>query len=172
MQLSLSEHLILGIIAEQARHGYDIEKLIDERGMRKWTEIGFSSIYYLLDKLEAKELVASSAVKGTAKKCYTITPTGTVALRDNTKILLAERRPAHSPLMTGLVTSYLMQSSELKDALGQRLEQLRLDLSAVRSKMQTTTSAPPAAQRLLSLSEILLAAELDWVSKEIERIPS
>ena len=39
---SLTEELILGILAEQPRHGYQIEKLIEERGMRKWTDVGFS----------------------------------------------------------------------------------------------------------------------------------
>ena len=47
-----TELAILGLIAEQPRHGYQIEQVIEERGMRNWTEIGFSSIYYLLKKLE------------------------------------------------------------------------------------------------------------------------
>ncbi|MFL7891509.1 MAG: PadR family transcriptional regulator, partial [Anaerolineales bacterium] len=45
-----AELAILSLIAEQPRHGYDIEQAIVARGMRDWTEIGFSSIYYLLNK--------------------------------------------------------------------------------------------------------------------------
>ncbi len=47
-----AELAILSLLAEQPRHGYGIEQVIDERGMREWTAIGFSSIYYLLNKLE------------------------------------------------------------------------------------------------------------------------
>lgn len=45
---------------ERPCHGYDIERTIAERNMREWTDVGFSSIYYLLGKLEAAGLVASS----------------------------------------------------------------------------------------------------------------
>ena len=47
-----AELAILSLIGESPRHGYEIEQVIEARGMREWTEIGFSSIYYLLKKLE------------------------------------------------------------------------------------------------------------------------
>ena len=50
--MSSAELAILSLIAEKPRHGYEIDEVIEERGMRDWTEIGFSSIYYLLNKLE------------------------------------------------------------------------------------------------------------------------
>lgn len=55
MTISLTEQLILGILAEGPQHGYHIEQIIKERDMRKWTDVGFSSIYYTLDKLEKKD---------------------------------------------------------------------------------------------------------------------
>ena len=51
-----AELAILSLVAEEPRHGYDIEQVIEARGMRDWTEIGFSSIYYLLKKLEKSGL--------------------------------------------------------------------------------------------------------------------
>ena len=60
--LTLSEQLLLGILAEKDYHGYDIEKVIKERGMRQWTGIGFSSIYYLLNRLEQNQLVTLSLI--------------------------------------------------------------------------------------------------------------
>jgi DNA-binding PadR family transcriptional regulator len=35
---------LLGLLAEKPRHGYELEEVIIARGMRDWTEIGFSSI--------------------------------------------------------------------------------------------------------------------------------
>jgi DNA-binding PadR family transcriptional regulator len=52
-----AETAILTLLAEQPRYGYEIEQIIAERGMREWTEIGFSSIYNLLKKLEREGLV-------------------------------------------------------------------------------------------------------------------
>src|SRR3989304_5788294 len=42
---------VLGLLMEQPRHGYQIEQVIQERNMRDWTEIGFSSIYAILGRL-------------------------------------------------------------------------------------------------------------------------
>ena len=54
-----AELAILSLVAETQRHGYEIEQIIEIRGMREWTEIGFSSIYYLLNKLERAGQIAS-----------------------------------------------------------------------------------------------------------------
>jgi DNA-binding PadR family transcriptional regulator len=61
--MTKAELAILGLVAEKPRHGYEIEGVIEARGMRDWTEIGFSSIYYLLKKLEDKGLVTGQLEK-------------------------------------------------------------------------------------------------------------
>jgi hypothetical protein len=35
---------ILSLAVEKPRHGYEMEQVIEGRGMREWTEVGFSSI--------------------------------------------------------------------------------------------------------------------------------
>ena len=52
IEISNAELALLSLIVEQPRHAYEIEQVIEERNMRYWTEIGFSSIYRLLAKLE------------------------------------------------------------------------------------------------------------------------
>ena len=54
-RISNIEAAILGLLCERPQYGYEIEKIIEKRNMRNWTEIGFSSIYYILKKLEEKE---------------------------------------------------------------------------------------------------------------------
>jgi len=51
-----AELVLLSLIAENPRHGYDLEHVIAERGMRNWTEIAFSSIYFVLNQLVKQEL--------------------------------------------------------------------------------------------------------------------
>ncbi|NUS65813.1 MAG: PadR family transcriptional regulator, partial [Saccharothrix sp.] len=58
---------LLGLLVEQPRHGYELEEVITARGMREWTEIGFSSIYYLLGKLRDRGLVAEVDAPGSGR---------------------------------------------------------------------------------------------------------
>jgi DNA-binding PadR family transcriptional regulator len=169
MKLSLSEQLIVGILSEQARHGYDIEKIITDRGMRKWTDVGFSSIYYVLEQLEKKELAISNDTQGKEKKQYSITDTGVSILKDETKKRISERKPANTHLMTGLATSHLIGASELAKSLKQRKVELTSDLTALKAKQSNIENMPQSARQLLELSETLLKAELRWVNKELER---
>lgn len=169
MKLSLSEQLILGILSEQARHGYDIEKIITDRGMRKWTDVGFSSIYYVLERLKAKGLATSNNTQGKAKKQYSITDTGVSVLKDKARKLIAERKPANTHFMTGLATSQLIEDTELTKSLEQRKASLTSDLKALQSKQSSVAYMPRPALQLFSLSEALLKAELSWVNKELKR---
>lgn len=78
--------VILGLINEKMHeggcHAYDINKRIEERGMRDWTNIGvdfsFSTIYRTLDRLEIDELVASfeEEIDNRTRKNYRITDFG------------------------------------------------------------------------------------------------
>lgn len=85
--------VILGLINEKMHeggcHAYDINKRIEERGMRDWTNIGidfsFSTIYRTLDRLENDELVESfeEEIDGRNRKTYRITPYGYKILKNN-----------------------------------------------------------------------------------------
>ncbi|MFW9942667.1 MAG: PadR family transcriptional regulator [Candidatus Thorarchaeota archaeon] len=78
--------VILGLINEKMHeggcHAYDINKRIEERGMRDWTNIGldfsFSTIYRTLDRLENDELVESfeEEIDNRTRKNYVITEYG------------------------------------------------------------------------------------------------
>ena len=169
MKLSLSEQLILGILSEQARHGYDIEKIIIERGMRKWAVVGFSSIYYVLERLEEHGLATGDDTQDNEKKQYSITNGGVSVLKAETKKRIAERMPANTHFMTGLATSNLIGASELAKSLEQRKVELASDLEALKEKQFTIENIPQSARRLLELGETLLEAELRWINKELER---
>ena len=169
MKLSLSEQLILGILSEQPRHGYDIEKIIIETGMRKCAVVGFSSIYYVLERLEEKGLATGDDTQGNEKKQYSITNGGVSVLKAETKKRIAERMPANTHFMTGLATSNLIGASELAKSLEQRKVELASDLEALKDKQFTIENIPQSARRLLELGETLLEAELRWINKELER---
>ena len=101
-----AELAIISLIAEQPRHGYDIEQIIEARGMRDWTEIGFSSIYYLLNKLEKSNLIESQiqqpSGKGPARKVYSITAEGRQAHLDGTLAALSTPQRGATPFLLAL----------------------------------------------------------------------
>lgn len=84
--------VILGLISEKMHeggcHAYDINKRIEDRGMRNWTSIGldfsFSTIYRTLDRLEDDKLVESfeEEIDNRPRKTYRITDFGYVVLRE------------------------------------------------------------------------------------------
>ena len=74
-----AELTILSLIAESPRYGYEIQQLIDERGLREWLTIGFSSVYYILNKLENQKMLTGKfrqEARGPARKIYEITEAG------------------------------------------------------------------------------------------------
>lgn len=168
MNTTTSEQLILGIVAEEPRHGYDIEKLIVQRGMRKWADIGFSSIYYVLDKLGGKGLVQSTPARGKEKKQYSITEQGLRELKEAAAHLIAQRKPANTHFMTGVAVSNFLTDAVFSEALVQRRAELTRDLMALKAQQSTAMHVPLAAQRLFSLSEALIVAELGWIAEQLK----
>ena len=156
IRTSLTEELILGILAEQPRHGYQIEKLIEERGMRKWTDVGFSSIYYILEKLE--------------NKGYNITKSGSTVLAEKTRHRLIDRQPANSHFMTALSNSQRLSSKELIEVFTERKKTLEEDLQALKIQKSAEKNAPRSARQLFSFALVMLQSELNWLESEIEAL--
>ena len=123
-----AELAILSLIAETPRHGYEIEQTIEMRGMRDWTEIGFSSIYYLLNKLEKSGLIASEIQqfegKGPARKVYQITAAGYEAQAAATYDALSTLHGRSVPFLLGLSNFPVLSSEQALDAEYSPLSQL------------------------------------------------
>ena len=59
-----AELAVLSIIAEGPIYGYDLQTVIAQRGLRAWTQLGVSSMYYVLEKLARQGLVEASGTPG------------------------------------------------------------------------------------------------------------
>lgn len=168
MKLTPNEQLLLGIIAEQPRYGYEIEQLIQDRGMRQWTDIGFSSIYYLLDKLTKRGLLTEA--KGAEyRNVYKITALGVKACSDGVAQLLLES-PTKAPILIGIANSPLLSDGELKSMLLKRKVENEKQLDAVREKRVVQNDSPVFVQAIFDYSIALLVAENDWIDTTIKRI--
>jgi DNA-binding PadR family transcriptional regulator len=170
-----AELAILSLIVEESRHGYEIEQIIEAREMRNWTEVGFSSIYYVLNKLEKKGLVEGqiekSVGKGPARKVYHITPTGLEAYHKATIEALSNPIPPYSAFLLGLsnihdipTESSLQALYHYRQKMAERAEHLRERWDSQEPQLPFHVNA------LFDLSMTLVDAELSWVTGFIHQL--
>ncbi len=166
IHLTNSEILVLGLLAEMPRHGYELEKIIQQRDMREWTQIGFSSIYYVLGKLEAKGLVSANRPKSTkAKKSYAITGAGQDLLVDQTQHALTTISANHSSVLMGLLHWPVLTRTQALKALKQRqlaVTQESERLKAIHFKQQPL---PDHINSLFEFSIGQLHSESEWLAE-------
>jgi len=74
-----AELLLLGLLMDKPRHGYEINQLIQAEGIDSWLNVSMPAIYYSLSKLRDKGLVAETRQRGEgspAKSTYHLTAAG------------------------------------------------------------------------------------------------
>ena len=163
------ELLILGLIAEMPRHGYEIEGVIEERAMREWTQIGFSSIYYVLGKLEKNGLIkGEKPPTPKAKKRYNLTKQGLKVLVDQTLAALKTIQPTYPSLLLGLVHLPVLSRDQVLDALRTRKEGLSQEISRMEVIHFEQQPLPDFLDAVFDFSLKQLKAEADWLNKTLD----
>lgn len=126
---------ILGLLVEQPLHGYGVERLIEQRGMRKWTSIGFSSIYHLLDQLVdegfAEVVVEPAPGRGKERRVHHVTALGRQHWRTHTLRALSTVTETDSDFLTALSCLPLLDSGQAASALERRLALLDEHIEAL-----------------------------------------
>lgn len=173
MTVTSAELTVLGLVVEHPRHGYDLEQVIEQRGIRQWTDIGFSSIYYVLTKLEKRGLVeAAKAPEGrsgpTARRVFQATAAGRQVAAAAVASFLADPHPVSHPILVGLANLPLVSEQAYTEALHSRLRRLDTRIAAVREAERAQAPLPRPAREVFSYSLRLLEAERSWLA---ERVP-
>jgi len=163
-----SELLILGLIAEMPRHGYELEQVIEKRGMREWTQIGFSSIYYVLGKLEKKELILAEIPENlTARKCYELTETGKQVLVEQTLATLTTVQPNYSPLMLGMIHLSTLTRDQVLGALTTRIKALAEEIRRIENIHFDQQPLPDHVDAIFEFSLGQLKFEEEWTERTL-----
>ncbi|MEE9375196.1 MAG: PadR family transcriptional regulator [Rhizobiaceae bacterium] len=169
--LTDAELLVLGLVVEMPRHGYELEQMIEQRGMREWTQIGFSSIYFVLGKLEKAGLVAAKKPTGAkAKKIYTATAIGHEALQAQTLMTLANVHPTSSSVLLGMAHWPLLQLDEALQALQKRHTTLNKEHARLQEVASSQQPLPDFVAALFDNSISQLQAEIEWVKRTLQRM--
>jgi len=179
-KVSHAELMILHLLAEQPRHGYEIEEIIEQRGMREWTAIGFSSIYYLLNKLEKEgrgrqPLAKSRLIEGPggpARKVYRITTAGMAALKSGTLEALADAEGDYHSLLLGLSNLAVLDQDEALEALKEHWRGLEQRLDRIASRAEDQQPLPDFVELLFDYSKTTLRSRQEWINGLIIRLES
>ncbi len=174
-QINEREAAVLGLLYEKPLYGYTIEKIIEKRGMRHWTDIGFSSIYYVLKRLESRNLIASSCQQQEDKpsrKVYTITQEGRYLMKVKVRSLLSQHKRIASPFDLGVAHLHLLSADETISCLQEHLKALDHAIERITSHRAHHLKAKKPFF-ILALSDRVLAhlcTEKNWVEKFIEEV--
>jgi DNA-binding PadR family transcriptional regulator len=168
-QITNAEAALLGLLSEGPKHPYQLEKDVQQRDMRVWTDLSMSSIYKLLRKLERDKLVKSKAeisAGNRTRKTYRLTAAGTKALKAHLRQLFTTLETRKYPLHIALSNLDQLESEETEACLTSYQEELRKSIGGYRDlEAYLVQDGCPRHRQHLALHPIyLLEGELRWVS--------
>jgi DNA-binding PadR family transcriptional regulator len=158
-----AELAILSLLHEKPSYDHELSKVIELRGLRRWTAIGASSMYYVLDKLERQGLVRQET-DGDGRRLFSISSAGLGVLQTSIADLIGTARAYDKGFEQGLANlSALKKSQILTSLLGRQqdlnLQILRLRETYLREKPTLTFAAAAMYEHRLHMLE----AELVWL---------
>ena len=118
---------VLSLIGGGARYGYQINKILEERGYRNWVDIKFSSIYKALNELEKKGLIKgekSDQSLQPSRKTWILTKQGSKLLKKQIKYCLSDAPPEKSMFDLGMSAIYMLTKNEALKELRKRINNL------------------------------------------------
>lgn len=169
MRVSKVEVVVLGLLAEGPRYGYELLERFRERAMGSWVEIGRASVYQALRRLEAAGAITGRQQEGTEgpdRRVYRITSAGRARLRAGLRERASEARPYASEAALALGFLHLLtpaEASRAVEARGAALSARRERLAAERERLSLRDPAGALAARMLELQGSLAETEQRWL---------
>ena len=165
----------MSLLAEKPMHGYQIEQIIEERGMREWTNIGFSSIYYILEKLRKigwlESVLEYGEGKGPARQIYSLTNTGRDVWKKTAICTLSYPCRSNNNFQLGLSNLLLLEKEQIMFALEKCVKELEQKYKQLLEKLADYgENLPWNASAMFDLSLTQIKTEMDWVKAFIKMI--
>jgi DNA-binding PadR family transcriptional regulator len=164
------EIAVLGLLAEQPMHGYDLLERARARSMGFWTELSRASVYQVLKRLERDGLVAGRAQEGREgpdRRVFRITKAGRTRLAEGAVETAGALVPAETPAGVALGIAHSLPASAARAAADGRERSLRDLLDGVRTELDRTRDlrdpGRAVSTAMLELQASLAEAELAWL---------
>jgi DNA-binding PadR family transcriptional regulator len=169
-----AELAVLSLIVEEPRHGYAIGTVIDERGMREWVDLGMSSIYHVLGRLEGGAMIEGrlgSESGGPARKVFHTTPAGRDAAAEGIRAAIAEPRRSGSLFLLGLANLPALPPGVVRSALLDRMSALERERSRLEAKRRELGGSAAHVDAMFGYTDALIDAEINWLEGFEEALP-
>jgi DNA-binding PadR family transcriptional regulator len=158
-----AELAILSLLAEGPSYDHDLNTAIETRGIRRWTAIGYSSMYYVLEKLEKQGLVELVSEEHGHRK-FQISPAGVGVLQTAVSDLLSTPHAYDKSFELGLANLHVLKAGQIRTALISR----RQDMAIRMNKLHEERKAANGAFQIDALYDHhirMLEAELAWLDE-------
>ena len=170
-----AELAILSILAEGPMHGYGLEQIIQGRNMREWTQIGFSSIYYILNKLMklgwAEKTFDPGKSEGPPRQIYRLTEKGRRKWKDGVLKALSTPDQFDNRFQLALSNIGNLNKREVVEALVRyKKALLEIQENVGRRFAAQAAHLPPHVAGMFELSQRKLQVELNWLSEFIPQM--
>ena len=142
--------------------------------MRHWTEIAYSSIYYVLKRLEKNEFITSGIelASGRTRKVYSVTPQGEAAMKEKVLNLVSNSHPIPDPFDLGIGNLHRLTHEEIITSLRSYIESLgsREQFYRQRLAVMEESEWPYHIQGLVTRPLAMLDAERKWAETYITEL--
>lgn len=174
-KITEAELVILSLVAEKPVYGYEIDQIIQQRGMREWTAIGFSSIYYLLKKIKDKGWItgksSGSTKQGLQRTIYTITSAGLKTCREATLQTLSTPHGMPNVFLTALLNLPLLSSQQIQESLRKYKQALLLKKNELEQKKENQSpSLPLHVNIIFDYSIHAMNSEISWIDSVLKQL--
>jgi DNA-binding PadR family transcriptional regulator len=173
--MSKVDLVLLGLLSECPRHGYDILQQIEKREMKHWIGVSTPGIYKGLARLEAKQVLRARQEAGDShpdRTVYEITPQGRDYIQRLLAEAIAEPAPIYFPLLWGVGFAHLMERKTLLAELAARRERIAPLREALDDEpaLHAERGFPFTADFITEYYRELLDLELAWLERLEQRV--
>lgn len=163
-----AEAALLGLLMEGPRHPYQIEKDVEERDMRSWTDLSMSTIYKVLRRLELAGLVdvkQDKPVGDRVRHIYRATASGRKALQAYLRRELSKHDTAKSAFDVAIYWSDSLTDAEVAALLATYREGLveHVEFWKCMVGYLADCGCPKSDQALCARKAAMLEGELRWL---------
>src|SRR5499426_3325344 len=131
-RLTISDLVILSLLAERPMHGYEVNATLEDRKIREWAPVSRPQIYYSLDKLTRLGLIRvgadESPAAGPERRVFETTAAGRDRLADALESKHWVDNRVHQPCLTWLALSWQARPRAFRKQLNERKKLLEARL--------------------------------------------
>src|ERR1043166_380965 len=172
-RLTISDLVILSLLAERPMHGYEVNATLEDRKSREWAPVSRPQIYYSLDKLTKLKLIrvidTDSPAAGPERRVMQTTPLGREQLADALEAKHWITQGVHQPFLIWLALSWQARTRTFRKQLDNRRklldERLKREKDTLADVMDEVGHPYHEAVWMLQLLIEQTQTELRWVER-------